>query len=123
MTITKNRKVRYRANPSASQSQSCNSIWLGFNQLRGIHRRRRIRPRFPQLHQKWALTADGAVSNLPPRRRSKGLASIIGRQSKIGRVIRKARRLVERPDPKKPTVLRGSVGVRYCESSDRIKGL
>jgi len=57
------------------------------------------------------------------RRRLKGLASIIGRQSKVGWVIRKARRLVERPDPKKPTVLRGSVGVRHCESSDRIKGL
>jgi hypothetical protein len=38
-------------------------------------------------------------------------------------VIRKARRLVERSDPKKPTVLRGSVGVRHCESSDHVKGL
>jgi peptidoglycan/LPS O-acetylase OafA/YrhL len=30
---------------------------------------------------------------------------------------------VGRPDLKKPTDLRGSVGVRDCESSDRIKGL
>jgi transcriptional regulator with XRE-family HTH domain len=28
----------------------------------------------------------------------------------------------ERPDPKKPTALRGVVGVWNCESSDRIKG-
>jgi hypothetical protein len=56
------------------------------------------------------------------RRRLKGLASIIGRQSKVGWVIRKARRLAERPDPKKPTVLRGSVGVRHCESSDCTRG-
>jgi hypothetical protein len=82
-----------------------------------------IRSEFPQLHKKWALTTFSAVSNVPARRWLKGLASIIGRQSKVGWVIRKARRLVERPDPKKPTVLRGSVGVRHCESSDRIKGL
>src|SRR5215813_9096624 len=32
------------------------------------------------------------------------------------------KRFVGHPDPKKPTILRGRVGVRNCESSDRIKG-
>jgi len=35
----------------------------------------------------------------------------------------RAGRPARRPDLKKPTDLRGSVGVRNCESSDRIKGL
>jgi hypothetical protein len=75
------------------------------------------------MHKKWALTTFGAVSNLAPRRRLKGLASIIGRQSEVSWVIRLTERFARRPDPKKPTSLRDDVGVRNCESSDRIKGL
>jgi hypothetical protein len=37
-------------------------------------------------------------------------------------VICSAGRPGERPNPKKPTALRGVVGVWNCESSDRIKG-
>ena len=37
-------------------------------------------------------------------------------------MISSAGRPDEQPDPKKPTVLRGAVGVWNCESSDRIKG-
>ena len=36
-------------------------------------------------------------------------------------MIREAGRLANRPDPKKPTDLRGDAGVWYCESSNRIK--
>jgi hypothetical protein len=34
----------------------------------------------------------------------------------------KLRQLSKLPNPKKPTVLRGSAGVWNCESSDRIRG-
>jgi len=37
-------------------------------------------------------------------------------------VISRLGRPGRRPDPKKPTALRGVVGVWNCESSDRIKG-
>jgi len=43
-------------------------------------------------------------------------------QSKVSWVISSLGRPGERPDPKKPTALRGVVGVWDCESSDRIKG-
>jgi len=42
-------------------------------------------------------------------------------QSRLGDPLRQGD-LLERPDPKKPTVLRGSVGVWNCESSDCIRG-
>jgi len=38
-------------------------------------------------------------------------------------VINSAGQPVEQPDLKKPTALRGAVGVWDCESSDRIKRL
>jgi len=38
-------------------------------------------------------------------------------------VISPARQLAGQPNLKKPTALRGAVGVWDCESSDRIKGL
>jgi len=37
-------------------------------------------------------------------------------------VISLTRQLVKQPDPKKPTALRGAVGVWNRESGDRIKG-
>ena len=43
-------------------------------------------------------------------------------QSEVGRVIRRKGQPGRRPNPKKPTALRGAVGVRDCESSDHIKG-
>jgi hypothetical protein len=30
---------------------------------------------------------------------------------------------IDRPNPKKPTALRGAVGVRDCESSDHLKSV
>ena len=57
------------------------------------------------------------------RRQSKGLASITCGRSEVGWVIGSARQLVEPPNPKKPTDLRGAVGVWNRESGDRIKGL
>jgi len=43
-------------------------------------------------------------------------------RSDVSWVISEPRQLGARPDLKKPTALRGAVGVWDCESSDRIKG-
>src|SRR5439155_20138950 len=43
-------------------------------------------------------------------------------QSKVDWVISSAGQLVGQPNPKKPTALRGVVGVWDCESSDYIRG-
>ena len=58
-----------------------------------------------------------------PRRRSKGLAEINLSRSEVDWVISSAGRPAGQPNLKKPTALRGVVGVWDCESSDRIKGL
>jgi len=49
------------------------------------------------------------------------LAQIKLGQSEVGRVISPAGGPDGRPNPKKPTALRGAVGVWDCESSDYIK--
>jgi len=43
-------------------------------------------------------------------------------QSEVDWVIGLVGQPVEQPDLKKPTILRGVVGVWNCESGDRIKG-
>jgi hypothetical protein len=74
------------------------------------------------LHQKFALTFMIPVLRL--------LASTVERvgelktcRSEVDWVISQAGQPAGRPDLKKPTALRGVVGVWDCESSDRIKGL
>jgi len=43
-------------------------------------------------------------------------------QSEVGWVISSTGQPEEQPNPKKPTALRGVVGVWDCESSDYVKG-
>jgi hypothetical protein len=56
------------------------------------------------------------------RRWLKGLAKIKRGEPEVGWAMGKPGQLGELPNPKKPTVLRGSAGVWNCESSDRIEG-
>jgi len=51
------------------------------------------------------------------------LAEINLSQSEVDWVISSAGRPIGQPNLKKPTALRGAVGVWDCESSDRIEGL
>jgi hypothetical protein len=56
------------------------------------------------------------------RRRLKGLAKLNFCRSEVGWVISSEGQPDEQPDLKKPTALRGAVGVWDRESGDRIKG-
>ena len=57
------------------------------------------------------------------RRRSKGLAQIKFSQSEVDWVISLAGQPAGPPNLKKPTALRGVVGVWNCESSDYIRAV
>lgn len=74
------------------------------------------------LHLKWALTMIGQPFNFRPSTIERIGSSKIS-QSEVDWVISSAGQPAGQPDPKKPTALRGEVGVWDCESSNRIKGL
>ena len=74
------------------------------------------------MHTKPALTFTGIAFNFANVDGRKGWLKLNLSQSEVGRVIRRKGQPGRRPNPKKPTALRGAVGVRDCESSDHIKG-
>jgi hypothetical protein len=74
------------------------------------------------LHTKTALTFTVIAFNFANVDGRKGWLKLKLSQSEVGRVIRWKGQPGRRPNPKKPTALRGAVGVRDCESSDHIKG-
>ena len=74
------------------------------------------------LHTKTALTFMVNAFNFANVDGRKGWLKLKLSQSEVGRVIRRKGQPGRRPNPKKPTALRGAVGVRDCESSDHIKG-
>ena len=74
------------------------------------------------LHLKAALTFTVYAFNFANVDGRKGWPKLKLGRSEVGRVISPAGRLDGRLNPKKPTALRGAVGVRNCESSDHIKG-
>ena len=74
------------------------------------------------MHTKTALTFIVIAFNFANVDGRKGWLKLKLSQSEVGRVIRRKGQPGRRPNPKKPTALRGAVGVRDCESSDHIKG-
>jgi len=74
------------------------------------------------LHLKAALTFTVNAFNFANVDGRKGWPKLKLGQSEVGRVISLAGQLGGPPNPKKPTALRGAVGVWNCESSDHIKG-
>jgi hypothetical protein len=74
------------------------------------------------LHRKAALTFHVSAFNFANVDGRKGWPKLKLGQSEVDRVISLAGQPGGRPNPKKPTALRGAVGVWNCESSDHIKG-
>jgi hypothetical protein len=73
------------------------------------------------LHRKAALTTIGSPLTFAPSTIERIGSSKIS-QSEVDWVIGSAGQPAGQPDPKKPTTLRGVVGVWNCESSDYIGG-
>jgi hypothetical protein len=74
------------------------------------------------MHQNFALTFVNALLTLLSSTVER-VGTIILSWPEVDWVISQAGRPAGRPNLKKPTTLRGVVGVWNCESSDRIKGL
>src|SRR5258705_11751234 len=74
------------------------------------------------LHRKAALTTIYQPFNFGTVDDRKGLAQIKFSHSEVDWVISSVGQLAGRPNLKKPTALRGVVGVWNCESSDYIRG-
>jgi hypothetical protein len=73
------------------------------------------------LHRKAALTSHSYPINFGTVDDRKGCSNKIS-QPEVDWVIGSVGQPVEQPDLKKPTTLRGVVGVWNCESSDYIRG-